>query len=332
MKKVMIIALALVISLSLFACNSPANEGESSQSQTVQTPSDDTEQTQPAGDKTLKITYISPLIGHPFWVAAKRGAEAAAAEMNAEVEWVGPQDININAQVEQTELAISNKVDGIIGCPLNPEAFEAVNKKAMDAGIPVINTGTDSEKEDTRTAYVGADENQMGIDAADVIADTFGKANVATLVTALDTANQIKSYDALKQRCEEQYPDIKIITIEATNSDVLQGIDVVNSVLKAYPEVDMFYCLEANAPIAASKAIVEQNLVGKVNVLGVSDLDETLDYIRDGVMFATIAQNSYMYGYEAVRLICEYIRDGITPPSVTDAGCVLITKDNVDTY
>ena len=43
-----------------------------------------------AADKTLKIEMISKGFTHQFWQAVKKGAEEQAANMNATVNFVGP--------------------------------------------------------------------------------------------------------------------------------------------------------------------------------------------------------------------------------------------------
>lgn len=229
-------------------------------------------------------------------------------------------------------MAIANGVDGIIGCPLNPTAFEAVYLKAKGLDIPVVNTAVDSP-ENTRLAFVGTDTIQMGVNAAMAIIEaTGGEANVAVLCTALDTGNQLSSFNAFVDYCAKNAPGVKVVVREADDSDMLKAIDKTESILAAYPEVNVIYCLEAAAGPGAAKVIEEKGLQDKIVILAVDDTVDTLDYIKKGIIYGTITQNFFKMGYDAVKFIVEYKLNGTIPPSITDSGTVLVTKENIDTY
>lgn len=333
MKKLSIIVAVLMLLTSLVAGCAPA---AAPQPADTQAPAQTTAPTAaptaaPTEKPLLKITFVTPLIGLPVWLDAKYGAEAAGKDLGAEIAWVGPEGIDINSQVEQTELAIANKVDGIIGCPLNPTAFEPVYQKALEAGIPVVNTAVDC-KEDLRLAFIGTDVVNFGVMAADAIAKKMdGKANVAIICTALDTGNQLATYESFKKTIEAKYPDIKIITREADDSDMMKAIDKVNSILSTYPEVNVIWGTEANVAPAAGKVLEEKKLTDKILVLGVDDMADTIDAIKKGTVWGTLTQNFYKMGYEAVKFIVDS-KAGTSVPSITDSGMTLVTKENVETY
>ncbi len=59
-----------------------------------------------------------------------------------------------------------------------------------------------------------------------------------------------------------------------------------------------------------------------------------LQAIRDGAIDATVAQNPPGHGYISCFLL-KYLLDGWTPAKdyqFIDAGIVIVTKENVDTY
>ncbi len=68
-------------------------------------------------------------------------------------------------------------------------------------------------------------------------------------------------------------------------------------------------------------------------MVGIDDMDETLDAIRNGVVHATLTQNFYRCGYQAAQWIYDYQTNGTKPnPSSIDTGTIVVTKANVDTY
>ena len=330
-----LVFLALVLTLTLTAaCQAPAAAPQPAAPQPTVAPQPATAAPQPtalpAEGKKPRLVFISPLIGHPAWLDAKKGAEAAAKDFNFDLEWVGPSTIDMDAEVQLIESALATKADGILNCPLNPEAFTAAYAKAKEAGIPMVNVQVDTPP-DTRLAFIGTGQVEVGQTAAEALAKKMnGKANIAILQTSLDSGNQNTSFDAFKKVLDEKYPDMKVVTREVDNSDMVQAVDKINQILLTYPEVNAFYMLEGSAAPAAAQVFKEKGIKDKI-VLGIDDLPETLQAIREGYVWGTLTQNYYKMGYEGTQLILKAMK-GEQVPSVIDSGTSLVTLDNIDSY
>ena len=59
--------------------------------------------------------------------------------------------------------------------------------------------------------------------------------------------------------------------------------------------------------------------------------DKSFQMIKDGKIWATMAQNFYKMGYTAGELAIKHL-NGEEVDSVVDSGTVLITDENADTY
>lgn len=334
------IAWVVVITLVLAFCigcgnndagpaQEPAQEPAQTEAQPEAAPSGGDDDAVAAGP--LNITFVSPLLGHPAWLTAKYSSEDAAAELGATLNWVGPAGIDIEEQVRLQEQAIAEGVDGIIICPLEPSAFEDVNMRALEKGILVINTQVDTS-EASRTAYIGTDNENFGKAAAEALAEkTGGTANIALLVSSLDSGNQLLSKEAAERIWADTAPGMQIIVMEATAGDSAQAATKVNSLISAYPELDVIWCLDGSAPAGAAQAVNERGMQDSIVILGVDDTDENLDLIVDGSIWGTLAQNYYAIGYESVMMI-DKVMGGGSVPSITDSGSMLILGDTVAEY
>ena len=279
----------------------------------------------------LEITFVTPLLGNPVWLAAKKGADDAAAEIGATVNWVGPSDIDMDEQVRQCELAIVENVDGIICCPLSPVIFESVYAEAQAEGIVIINTAVDTP-EDTRTAYIGTDYVNFGEQAARNLAEKMGgKGEVACLVTSLDSENQMAEMEAGKALLEREYPDVKIVVVETSNSNTAQAADKTSAILDAYPELDAIWTLESTSPLGVAQTLQERDMLDQIIVLGIDDTEDVLDLIDQGMIWGTMTQDFYKMGYESVKMI-ETVKAGGTVDSIQDSGTQLVTKENLEEY
>lgn len=123
MKKLIALALALVMLLSLAACG----------------PKDDANK--PDEGKTEKtIAVIAKGESHAFWQAVKAGAEKAAKEKGYKLTFQGPANENpesVPSQITMVQTALSNNVDGIVLATIGSGFGEHLTQ-AYDKKIPVV--------------------------------------------------------------------------------------------------------------------------------------------------------------------------------------------------
>lgn len=287
-----------------------------------------------AAEKVLNIVYVPPLIAHPVWLVAKQGFEDAAKDLGFNGQWVGPSTNDVNEMVKQIEIAIAAKADGIITYGAAPDALGPVLIKAADAGIPlvcVIGDVPDAPK----LGFMGTDPQNFGETGARVLSEKLG--NVKPLVIgqmfAMDAAQNIANFKGYKDGLAKNPAGFEWLDTNASNSDAATGMLAWERSLTTYPQCNALVCSSGESAVSAAKVLKEMNLVGKVTIIGIDDMAETLDYIRTGDVYATLSQNFYRCGYQAAQWIVDYQKTGAKPsPASIDTGTIVITKDNVDTY
>jgi ABC-type sugar transport system, periplasmic component len=285
--------------------------------------------TEPA--KKLKFVWINPLQNYIGYVNQEEYAKKAAEDYGVELICLGvpTADGIIEKNAELVENAVAMKPDAIICVPFNNAMYPGL-KKAMDAGIPVIGTGSDTTDPSLRTAYIGTDNKTMGIMAAETFNKDFnGIANVFIMFSQLDASNQVEAKDAFENKIKE-YPGIKVIGMDKDNADMAQAMEKFDGAFRANKDLDTVWMIEGVGGAAAVKVAKEQNR--KINILEVDDGKEKLDNIRSGAVFGTLAQNFIKQGYESVRLAYEIVTGVKDVPTKLDSGIVVVTKANVDTY
>lgn len=313
MKKLLGMLLAATMTISLLGGCSAQNQGGGS------------------GDSKYRFTLVSPLVGHPYWVEVEDGMKAGNEQYKVDTQYVGPTEINIDEQIKAIETAIASKVDGIITMALDPVAFTPVINKAADAGIPVILIDTDAP-DSKRDYYAGTSNFAAGKAAGEALIEaTGGKANIGIITGAINAANLNERIDGFKEAIKDQ-PDMKILAIEPSDTDLLKATEKAQSLIQTYPELNAFFGVSATDVQGAAKVVVEQNKVGQVNLVGFDDMDDTLKYIKDGVVNATIVQKPFEMGRLGVELLVQ-IKEGKAPQDkIIDTGVTVVTKDNVESY
>jgi ribose transport system substrate-binding protein len=331
MKKLLGLVLIMVLALSLLAGCGSSSTSDTTKSTAVAAATTATAEPTKSDTKPYRFTLVSPLVGHPYWVTVEDGMKAADTEFGVNTEYIGPTAISVDEQIKFMETAIASKVDGIITMALDPVAFQPTIDKAVAAGIPVVLIDTDAPKSN-RNVYAGTSNKQAGVEAGKaMIAATGGKAVIGIITGAIDAANLNDRIDGFKEAIKDQ-PDMKIVATEPSDSDLLKGTEKAQSMLKSHPDINAFFGVSATDIDAAAKIIDEQKLTGKVKLVGFDDLAETVDYIKKGIVDATIVQKPFQMGYLGVKLLKD-IKDGNAPTEkIIDTGVTVVTKDNVETY
>ncbi|MEI6389136.1 MAG: substrate-binding domain-containing protein [Spirochaetota bacterium] len=286
-----------------------------------------------AQKKQLNIVFVTPLVAHPVWDVARAGFEAAAKELGFKGQYVGPQGIDPAEMVNQIELAIAMKVDGIITMPISPTAMRPVLKKAAAAKIPVVFVGAE-DPESTALAFIGTNEVELGRQGGNAIKLSFGKTPIRAIVmqSTMDASFAIKARDGYLAALKD-YPDFKMVLNESCNSDMQIAMQKFEAAFKAYPEINLVIGVCGEAGPAAAKVIKENKLEGKITVVAIDDVEETLSLIKDGSIWGTEAQNFYKMGNLGSRILVDYITKSKKPASFkNDSGSIFVTMSNFNTY
>ncbi|MCJ7487689.1 MAG: substrate-binding domain-containing protein, partial [Candidatus Aminicenantes bacterium] len=134
------------------------------------------------------------------------------------------------------------------------------------------------------------------------------------------------------------HPGVEIIQTISDMSQVSEAVTKIQSALAArMDEIDGIITTGYNPTIAAASVLSEwhRNLRHKrIRFIGIDTGPVVLQAIRDGAIDATIAQNPPGHGYLSCMLL-KLMLDGRVPKDpyrFINAGIVVVTKENIDTY
>ncbi len=95
-----------------------------------------------AEDKKFTIALIPGLTTDAFYITMRKGAEAAAKAVGADLVFQGAPEFNPVPQAPVLDAMIARKPDAILIAPTDKVQLVQPLKKAADAGIPVITVDT----------------------------------------------------------------------------------------------------------------------------------------------------------------------------------------------
>jgi ribose transport system substrate-binding protein len=148
----------------------------------------------------------------------------------------------------------------------------------------------------------------------------------------MDASFAIKARDGYLAALKD-YPDFKMVTNEACNSDMQIAMQKFEAAFKAYPEINLVIGVCGEAGPAAAKVIKENKLQNRITVVAIDDVAETMALVKDGSIWGTEAQNFYKMGNLGAKILVDFITKGKKPASFkNDSGSIFVTKDNMDNY
>jgi ribose transport system substrate-binding protein len=346
MKKIFVLVLIAAMLFSLAACatNATSEGAAASGSAAGETAGNDAAAGEsaaaPAPSASLDedapyIIMVNAIVGHPVYEQQAEAARQAAADYGVKFEIIGPamgsSDL-LGETVNCIDNAIALHPDAIITEPWDSTLNASINK-IHEAGIPNFCTSNVPDNEENFIAWIGTDNYNYGVTAADMLAEkTGGKANVCMMMSMLAATNQLEQIKGFEETIAQKYPDIKVIVKEADNADAATAVTKFEEVFNAYPEINAVVMLESTGGPSAAQVATEMNK--DVLILDIDAVDQTIDNIKKGTEWATLAQNFYKRGYESVRMAAEYLENGNADSfeKYNDSGCVLIDSSNVETY
>jgi simple sugar transport system substrate-binding protein len=269
------------------------------------------------------ITHAAP--GDTFWDIIRKGASAAGAKDNIDVEYSADPDAAKQAQLIQA--AIDKKVDGIAVTDPNTPALSDVIKKAVAAGIPVtmFNAGGPDALSLGALGYFGQGEKDAGV--------AVGKRAVADGATNIICVNQTQGQQQLVDRCDgvkQGAAGAKVEQIYVNGTDDSAVTTTIQAKLGEDKGIDFVVTLGAPIALDAVKSVKAANSSAKI---GTFDTNKQLvAAIQDGSIQWAVDQQPYMQGYLAIDAVWWYVTNGNTLGGGENVatGPAFIDSKNID--
>lgn len=280
--------------------------------------------------KQPRIALIAHVKDNPYWQIVKKGAEKAAKERGCILEYYGSSTANVDEDLKLINMNIAAKVNGIITYVQEEGKYSPAIDKGIENGIPVITVDTDA-KNSKRIAYVGTDNVEAGRKAGMVLWQKSSRApQIGVIMAGFSTTNQVQRLNGFKSYLSAK-PEADIVSIESSNSNELSAKLAAEKIIGEHPEVNFLYCVSAVDGIGAARAVKENNLQNKISIICFDDLPETLEFIKSGVIYASIVQRPYDMGYRSVNMIMDKI-SGKSIKDVNITNTIVVTESNVGSY
>lgn len=278
----------------------------------------------------------------PYWQRTINGAKAAADEYDANLQVEIP---SVNEGVsEQTELLATlqeKPVDGVAVSPLDAEGqTNLINQLAQKMFLVTFDSDASNS---LRLSHVGTTNYAAGRACARLVRDAIPEGGkIAVLVANSTKENIIDRKGAFQERIGQYADDdgpgtpdkFTIVGFYEDGGNADKCAANVRDLLKQNPDLACLVGMNARHGPIIMKVLKEDNQLDKLKVVAFDDAPETLQGVEDGHIYATLAQDSFGFGYEAVKILCNLKRgDAVAVPmggrGAVFFGVEVVNRDNV---
>ncbi|MEU8933008.1 substrate-binding domain-containing protein [Streptomyces sp. NPDC048409] len=278
-----------------------------------------------SGGNNPKVGLSLSTLNNPFFVQIRSGAQAEAKKLGVDLTVTDAQN-DASQQANQLQNFTSSGLGAVIVNPVDSDAASNSVKAANKADIPVIavDRGVNNAKTD---ALVASDNVTGGELAAKTIGDKLGgHGKIVILQGQAGTS-------AARERAQgfanglKAFPGIQVVAQQPADFDRTKGLDVMSNLLQSHPDVQGVIAANDEMALGAIKALGSK--AGRsVSVVGFDGTPDGLTAVKNGTLYASVAQQPSQLGRIAVDNALKAIQDKKVDSTIK-VPVKVVTKENV---
>ncbi|MET3448695.1 sugar ABC transporter substrate-binding protein [Ralstonia sp. 1138] len=261
-----------------------------------------------AANQPPKVALVMKSLANEFFLTMENGARKHQKDHASEYTLLtnGIRDETDTAgQIRLVEQMLVARVDALVLAPADSKALVPVVKKAVDAGILVINIDNRLDpaalkEKGLNVPFVGPDNRKGARLVGDFVAKSLKPGDAVGIIEGIPTTTNAQQRTAgFKDAAEAA--KLKIAGVQSGEWEIDKGNKVAAAMLRSEPNLKALLCGNDNMAIGAVSAVRAAGKLGKVLIGGYDNIDAIKAMLADGRVIATADQHAdqqAVYGIE----------------------------------
>ena len=283
-----------------------------------------------------KVALVMKSLANEFFLTMQKGAENYQKANPDKFDLIanGIKDESDTAnQIRIVEQMIVSKVNVLVIAPADSKALVPVIKKAMDAGITVVNIDNQLDPDVLKSKnlsvpFVGPDNRKGARLVGEYLARDLNPGDEVGIIEGVPTTTNAQQRTA-GFKDAMQAAKMKIVSTQSGNWEIDKGNAVASAMLNEYPNLKALLAGNDSMALGAVSAVRAAGKAGKVKVVGYDNINAIKPMLKDGRILATadqFAAKQAAFGIEAaLKLLEGKSVDSVN--GVIETPVTLITKD-----
>ncbi|RON20828.1 LacI family transcriptional regulator [Pseudomonas brassicacearum] len=283
-----------------------------------------------------KVALVMKSLANEFFLTMEDGAKAYQKDHSGEFDLISngiKDETDTAGQTRIVEQMILAKVNALVIAPADSKAMVPVIKKAIDAGITVINIDnqldpTVLKSKNMTVPFVGPDNRKGARLVGEYLAKQLKAGDEVGIIEGVSTTTNAQARTAgFKDAMEAA--QIKVVSLQSGDWEIDKGNKVAASILSEYPDVKALLAGNDSMAVGAVSAVRAAGKAGKVQVVGYDNINAIKPMLKDGRVLATadqFAARQAVFGIETALKIIKGEKVDSGTNGVIETPVELVTK------
>ena len=285
------------------------------------------------GDRSdkKKIAVIVSTLNNPWFVVLAQTAAAKAQSLGYETKIFDSQN-NTSLEADNFENAIASGYNAILFNPTDADGSVVNVLKARAAGVPVFCMDREVNSTEAATSQILSDNYSGCVAIGKYFVEQMNKkgkyVEILGLVGDNNTWNRSKGFHSVV----DFYPGLKMVAQQSADFDRNKAMEVTESLLQAYPDINAVFCGNDAMASGAYQALAAAGKANEVKVFGFDGAEDVVNSIKDKKIVATGMQFPKVMAATAANYANEYFKGKREFPQKMPVAVELVTQENINDY
>ena len=233
-----------------------------------------------------------------------------------------------------TQMMIHSQPLEILGAGELADQAQALNSLIISLQLAAQQFNAITAETCLRLCYIGADSYQEGRACGELMAQALGKkGKVVILVCRFNSPAHMMRQNGFQAVLIEKYPNLKVVEVAETLEKPETTYELSRGFIQRYPDLGGIYITEGTTPSSAARAVFDARKSGDVRIFSHDLVDSTMEYLRQGVITATLSQDPFAQGFDPVIHLYNYLAARVQPAeSRMLTRMDVVTRDNYSQF
>lgn len=272
-----------------------------------------------AADNTLALVVST--LNNPFFVTLKDGAQQKADELGYDLVVLDSQN-DPARELAAVEDVLNKDVAVLMINPTDSDAVRSAIRAANRKGVPVVTLDRGASGGDV-VSHVASDNVQGGEMAAGLVNEVLAGSGKIVELEGVPGTSAARDRGEGFHKGVDAVEGLEIVASQPADFDRTKGLNVMENILQAQPEIDAVFAHNDEMALGALKAIEASGR--DIVVIGFDGTDDAVAAVEEGTLLATVAQQAAMIGALGVETADKILKDE-TVATYTPVPLQLIRK------
>ena len=244
------------------------------------------------------VGLVMKSLANEFFKTMEEGARKFAADdgtftlipvgMNSETD--------IDTQINAMDNFIAQKVDMIVLAPADSVGLVPSVKKAVDAGIPVVNFDVTLDKQALKDnglpedfLFVGPDNEEGSYLVGNFLGEKLGKGAKVIIIEGNPGADNAKQRKAGFDKSVAEY-GLELLASNTAHWETEEANTLMTNLLTRFSDVQGVMCANDSMALGVVRAVEAAGKGGQIQIVGFDNIGACQELIKEGRMLATVDQ------------------------------------------